>query len=951
MKLLKPLLKMGISCCALCAATLLSAQQMPADQPIPLDPQVRYGKLSNGLTYYIRKNTYQPKVADFYIAQKVGSILEKPSQRGLAHFLEHMAFNGSKHFPGGDKGPSIVPWCESIGIRYGNNLNAYTSVDETVYNICDVPVLREGIIDSCLYILRDWSNDLLLTDTEIDKERGVIEEEWRSRQNATMRIYEQIEKKVYKGCKYEDCLPIGNMDVVRHFPYKELRDYYKEWYRPDLQAIIVVGDVDPDRMEQKIKQLFADIPMPSPASERIYYPVPDNKEPIVGIFTDKEETTTQVQLFFKHDPIPWEQRETLGAWKRYFENNMIDQIIDERMYEILQRADAPLLSYMTGDGDFLFSATKQAFTLIAQAKENQASQAIACLYREVLRAARGGFTASEVERAKMRLLSEYESYYKEREHTKNGNYVQSYVTHFLTRNVTPGIEYEYTELIRKVIPQITADELVSLLRSYLTPENRVLLLTSPEKDGLTYPTEQELLKAVTDVEAEQLEPYTDRIGNEPLIAQLPTPGKVVEQAPDSFGFTRLKLSNGMNVYVKPTDFNADDVRFSMIRDGGTSAFPESDIDQWRYATDIAEVGGLGTYSPQDLQKKLAGKQVSINTSGTTYTNQITGSCSPKDFETLLQLVYLQCTAPRKDEEALQAWKNSEKEDIRNADLQPETAFTDSIRHTVYTPSPRIEQPKEADIDAIDYDKSLNYFHALFDDASDFSAFIVGNVQIDSIRPYLEQYLAALPSDYTEETWQPISTKWRTGQNIKHFDRKLETPKEYIFISYNKPMPITLRDGLKIQMLSRILSIVYNETLREQEGGTYGASVYEENEPIPEPRLALTIYLNTDSSKLRRLMPLIRQGIEQLMQSGPQEEDLNKVKEYQLKSHQQRVRDNNYWLSQFATLKLYGINGVSGYEEAVKSITAEELKEFARTFFSGSNYYETIMSPAPQGKEP
>ncbi len=943
------LYKIRTSCCALCLAASLPLWGQQPNTPIPLDPQVRYGKLENGLTYYIRQNTFQPNLADFYIAQKVGSILEKPSQRGLAHFLEHMAFNGTTHFPAnGEAQSGIVPWCESVGIKFGTNLNAYTSVDETVYNICDAPVTREGIIDSCLLILHDWSNELSLTDEEIDKERGVIEEEWRSRQNSTMRIYEQIGEKIYKGCKYEDCLPIGSMEVVRNFPYQELRDYYEEWYRPDLQGIIVVGDIAPDQIEQKIKQLFSGIPAQPSAPERIYYPVPDNETPIVGIFTDQEETSTEVQFFFKHDPIPWEERETLGAWKRYFENNMIVQMISERMNEIVQRADAPLLDYWIGDGDFLFSSTKRAFTLGVEAKENQAGEGLSCVYREVLRAARGGFTPSEIERAKLRLLSQYESYYKERMHTKNGSYVRSYIDHFLNHNVTPGIEYEYTELIQKIIPQITGEELVSLLNSYLTAENRVLLLTGPAKEGVNYPGEQDLLDSIAHVEAEELTPYEDKIGDEPLIAQMPEPGQIVEQAPDSFGFTHLKLSNGMDVYVKPTDFSMEEVYFHMSRNGGTSLFPDSDIVNWRYAARMASVGGLGTYSPQDLLKKLAGKQASYSVYADEYSNGITGSSTPKDFETLMQLVYLQWTAPRKDEEALQSWKNSRKESIRNADLQPETAFSDSLKHTIFTPSPRIERATEADIDAIDYDKSMDYFRKMFADASDFSVFIVGNVQPDSIRPHLEQYLATLPSDYTEESWQKTQGgEWRSGEYANHFQRKLETPKNYIFIQYNTPMPVTLENGLKLQMISRALDIVYIRTLREDEGGTYGASVYETNDTRPEHRMGLNIYLNTDSAKQARLLPLLYKGIDDLIQNGPGEEDLGKVKEYMLKRHQQRIRENNYWLSQILALKMDGLNPVTGYEEAVRNITQEALRDFARTFFEGANHYEVIMSPMPQ----
>ncbi len=935
--------------CVVCSlATALPARGQTADEnrPIPLDPQVRYGRLENGLTYYVRRNTFQPGLADFYIAQRVGSILEEPGQRGLAHFLEHMAFNGSRNFPGSDGGQRIVDWCETVGIRFGQNLNAYTSVDETVYNICDAPIAREGIVDSCLLILHDWSGGLLLTDEEIDKERGVIEEEWRTRQNAAMRIYEQIEEKVYKGCKYEDCLPIGNIEVVRTFPYEALRSYYKKWYRPDLQGIIVVGDIDPDLVEQKIKRLFADIPAPGPdAAKRTYYPVPDNKEPIVGIFTDKEMNDTQVELYFKHEPIPRDRRETLGAWRRYFENSIISQVLSERLIDIQQKPDAPILNSWMGEGSFLFSDTKNSFVVGAAVKEGQAREGLACIYREALRAARGGLTPAEVERAKARIASSYESAYNEREHTKNVAYVNSYVRHFLNGNVTPGIEREYTELIRNVIPTITAEELTALLRSYLTETNRVLLLTGPEKEGLAYPTEGELLQTLADVEAEQLEPFVDKVGNEPLIAQLPEPGKVVEQEPDSFGFTRWKLSNGMTVYVKPTDFSRDEVRLHMARDGGTSLFPDSDIRNWAYATRLTEEGGLGNFDNLQLAQKLAGKQVDYSTYQEPYGNGLNGSCAPRDFETLLQLVYLQFTAPRRDEEAMMAWKNGEKENIRNLNLRPETAFSDSLTHSMFLPSPRRRRFTEADIDSINYDRAMDYFRHMFSDASDFSVYIVGNVQPDSIRPYVEQYLAALPSDFTEESWQRISGDWRTGERINHFQRAQETPKSYILLCYNKPEALTLRSGMKMQMLARLLDIVYTETLREDEGGTYGASVSELSEPLPEPRTGLQIFLTTDLSKQARLMPLVYKGLDDLARRGPNADDLDKVKEFMLKQQRQRLRENSYWLSKIYMLKTFGIDSLTGYKEAVRNITAEELQQYARDFLEDCNRVEVIMEPA------
>lgn len=936
-------------CTPLLMITELNAQD--PDTSLPMDPEVRYGKLSNGLTYYIRKNTYRPHLADFYIAQKVGSILEKPEQRGLAHFLEHMAFNGTTHFPGGSQGADIREWCETVGIKFGKNLNAYTSIDETVYNISDAPVVREGVIDSCLLILHDWSNDLLLTDEEIDKERGVIHEEWRTRQNASMRLLEKYEEYAYKDTKYEDCLPLGHMDVVLNFKYKDLRDYYEKWYRPDLQGIVIVGDIDPDQIEKKIKHLFSDIPAQPNADERIYYPVSDNKEPVVGIFTDKEQPDTEINLFFKHETTPFEKRSTTEAWKRNVIDVMISHMMGGRLSELKNKPDAPFLDAGVNNSSFLFSTTKETFALYVTGKEGLAEKALEATYREMLRAVEFGFLESELSRMKKNYLTHYENLYKERNSIENEQHVDQYVQHFIESRPATSIEYEYRELALKLIPQITLQEVNEQLRAYVTRENRVLFLVGPEKKGLFYPSEQTLLQILSDVEAEPLTAYTENIDESPLVENLPEPGAVIEESQSVFGSTRWKLSNGLTVFIKPTDFKADEVQLTMTRNVGNSVYPDSEKPNWHNAASIVLEGGLGKYSPTDISKKLAGRYSSANTYFDEYADQITGYSTPKDFETLMQFIYLICTSPRKDTNAAAVWKNKIKENIRNEILQPEIAFSDSVSTAIYGSNPRIRRLTESDIDSIDYDRCIQIFREKYSDASDYTVFIVGNVQPDSIRPDIEKYLGALPSLHTKDTWKDTGLRIRKGNFRNHFERMQETEKSSISIVYADTIQITPRTSLLSAMIKHLLSITYTEKVREEEGGTYGVQLGGNMEFLPKPIILFQINFTTNPDIQNKLLSIIYKEIDRFIEQGPKPEDLVKTKEFMLKDFANQTKENSYWMQQLVLEQTRGFSTYNDYENIVKNTTTAELQEFARRLFTKANRYEVIMnspgkSPAP-----
>ena len=619
-------------------------------QQLPVDKNVRIGKLDNGLTYYIRHNALPEKRAEFYIAQKVGSILEEPQQRGLAHFLEHMAFNGTKHFPGDETGLGIVPWCETKGIKFGTNLNAYTGVEQTVYNISNVPTENINVIDSCLLILHDWSNAINLADKEIDKERGVIREEWRSRNSGMLRIMTDAQPTLYPDSKYADCMPIGSIDVINNFPYQDIRDYYAKWYRTDLQGIIIVGDINVDEIEAKLKKVFADVKAPVNPAERIYYPVADNQEPLIYIGTDKEVKNPSVNIFFKQDATPDSMKNTIAYYATNYMVSMAMNMLNNRLNELAQTANPPFTSAGAGYGEFFLAKTKEAFSLSASSKIDGIDLAMKTVLEEAERARRFGFTATEYERARANYMQAVESAYNEREKTKSGAYVNEYVNNFLDKEPIPGIEFEYM-LVNQMAPNIPVDAINKFMQRLITDNNQVVLLAGPEKESVKYPSKEEIAALLREMKSSDLKPYEDKVSNEPLISEDIKGGKIVsEQTDDTFGTTTLTLSNGVKIIIKKTDFKADEIRMKGVSLGGSSLFPDSEIININ-GLDAVSVGGLGNFSAVDLEKVLAGKKASVGYGIGDKTETVNGSCSPKDFETMMQLTYLTFTAPRRDDDA------------------------------------------------------------------------------------------------------------------------------------------------------------------------------------------------------------------------------------------------------------------------------------------------------------
>ena len=911
------------------------AQQLP---PIPTDPNVRIGKLENGLTYYIRHNELPEKRADFYIAQNVGSILEEDNQRGLAHFLEHMCFNGTTHFPGN----LLREYLEKIGVKFGENLNAYTSLDKTVYNISNVPVIRDGIVDSCLLVLHDWANDLTLDPKEIDKERGVIHEEWRTGMGAMMRMYEQTLPTLFKGSKYANRLPIGTMEVVDNFPYQALRDYYEKWYRPDLQGVLVVGDVDVDKIEAKIKEMFSSIEMPANPAVRVQYPVPDNDEPLIAIAKDKEQQIPIVYLCYKHDAVPAEMKNNMGYLAMNYMKSAAESMLNARLAELMQQAEPPFIEASVFDGDFILARTKGAFTGGIACKEDAILPGMKAVMTEVERMRRYGFTASEYSRAKADYLRGLESAYNERDKVKNHTYMQEYVNHFTDNEPIPGIENKYA-IMNQIVPSITVEHINAMMKQLIGEKNMAIGVFCPEKEGMKYPTEAEIAALIKSVQQDSLEAYVDKVSDEPLLKTLPEGGKVTAQEQGAFGSTVLTLNNGVRVILKPTEFKADQIQMKAFSPGGNSLFDDKDALQFKVMNDLIDLGGLGNFSATDLDKVLAGKMASASAEVNTYSEGLSGGCSPKDLETMLQLVYLHFTAPRMDADAFASYKNRMKAALENQEANPMVAFSDSIQKAMTGIKPRTQRIHAADVDKIDYERVMALYNDRFKDASDFTFIFVGNIDQATATPLIEQYLGSLPSINRKEDFRDVNLNIRKGEHKNVFHRELQTQKATVCIIRSGECEYTLKNQLMMSMLSQLLTMEYTETVREDEGASYGVGVSGDISLYPKVEATLQISFDTNPEKRAKMSSLIDKGINDFIANGPKAENLQKVKEYMLKNYEANQKENGYWMNILYSYFWENSDMATGYADTVNGITAADLQHFAKDFFSQNNRIEVSMT--------
>ncbi len=865
-------------------------------QQLPQDPTIRKGQLKNGMTYYIRHNAKEAGLADFYIAQRVGSILEEPRQRGLAHFLEHMAFNGTKNFPGKGKRLGIVPWCETIGVKFGANLNAYTSIDQTVYHIGSAPLKREGIIDSCLLVLHDWSHYLLLEDKEIDKERGVIHEEWRTRRAgmAVQRLQELAMPKVYRGTKYEDCLPIGSMDIVDNFPYQDLRDYYQKWYRPDLQAIIVVGDFDVDKMERKIKKVFSSIPMPKKPAERIYYPVGDNEKMIIDIEKDKEQPIVLCHIYQKREATPDNEKNSGKYLRDSYIDGLISTMLNDRLVEMRQQPISPYQSATGRASQFFLSRTKDAFSLSISCKQDNILGGIISAVGVAERVRQHGFTQSELDRAKKLRLNAAERRAKMKDDYRNSHYVNEFVDNFLEGEPLVSVEF-LLENTRQLDRDVTLAEVNEAVKELITDKNQVVVMYAPDKEGFEIPSEQQIEQVILTAQQLNYAPYQETLLTESLVSDLPKAGSIVGEKPYRHGFTELTLSNGMKVYTKKTDYESDAISLRMQADGGTSLYGDEDIPNFALISSGVTEGGVGNFDAVTLRKMLTGKSVRVSPSVGSMRQGITGSSSVKDMETMFQLAYLYFTQPRKDTAAFAGLMNRQYAFLANRNASPKVDYNDSIRAILYGHHPRMEPVVQSTLDRVNYDRILQIYKERFSDAANFKTVIIGNYDEQQLRQVLCQYLAVLPATGKhEQTNYSNVPRIVDGKKTVCFTKPQATPLANVSIYLTADVPFTAQSDLELDFLKRCLSIAYTDSVREEKGGTYGVSVDFGLDKDDKPNATLKISYNADPQRYKELNPIIYQQLQHIANNGPSVSSMQKVKEYLVKQYAQAAITNDYW---------------------------------------------------------
>ena len=919
---------------------MMAQMEMPS---LPVDPDVRIGKLDNGLTYYIRYNNWPENRAEFYIAQRVGSIQENDDQRGLAHFLEHMAFNGSKHF----KGNELIRWCESVGIQFGGDLNAYTSIDKTVYNISNVPTTREGIIDSCLLILYDWADGLLLEQEEIEKERGVIHEEWRLRTSAQMRMLERDLPKLYPGSKYGYRMPIGLMEIIDNFERPFLQQYYEKWYRPDNQAIIVVGDVDVDKIEQKIKDLFSPIVLPDNRALVTMEPVPDNNEAIYVIDQDKEQRTNDVHLMMKREAFPDSLKNTMAYMIFDYVKNAAVSMLNDRLKEYAEKPESPFLQASASYDQYLLSRPVDAFEVDVLPKDGQTDASVTAAYTEARRAAEFGFTATEYNRYKQNYLSQLDKQYLNKDKRYNSQFVDAYVDNFLDCNPIPSIDYTY-ETMKQIVPMLPLEAVNSVMKELVLPTdtNLVVLSFNTEKEGAVYPTEDGLKKAIADARTAQIEAYVDNVKDEPLMTELPQKGAIVSETKnDLFGYTELKLSNGATVVLKQTDLKKDQVLLSGEGFGGSALYGEKDFANIKMFGDVIEASGLGNFSHTELEKAMAGKIASASLQLGTNRQLVNGSSTPKDVETMLQLVYLYFTNIAKDQKSYDNMMQTVEVALKNRLLQPETVFSDSLIATLTCNNPRFKSLDVADLPNVNYDRILEIAKERTANAAAFTFTIIGNYDEAAIRPLIEQYLAALPAKGDVVKSKDVSTDFK-GVVVNNFKHKAETPKAIaVMVWHSKNIPYTLENAVKADMVGQILSMEYLKKIREDASAAYtvvAQSGVSRNDFESEAQVLA--YCPMKPEKADTAVLILRDEVEAMTKTCDADK-LVKVKEYMLKNHGDQLKQNNYWLGRINTWRKYGQDFHTDYEKVVNAQTIESVTAFVKELLKAGNRAEIIMMPA------
>ena len=924
--------------------TTICAQD-PSEMQLPLDPAVRVGKLDNGMTYYIRHNEKPKGQASFYIYHDVGAIQEDDDQQGLAHFLEHMAFNGTKNLP--DK--QIIDRLESIGVQFGNNLNAFTSWDCTQYMVMDMPVTEENV-DLALLILHDWSQFIALQPEEIDSERGVIMEELRTRDGANLRAQNDMIRNLFKGSLYEHRNLIGYLDGLKSFDQQALVNFYKKWYRPEYQAIVIVGDIDVDQVEAKLHTLMADIPAsPADAAQKVMHYVPATEEPIISIFSDPELTQSSVMMFARRDALPKEYNNTIVGYSFDLVETFAAVMMNARFEEIAQAADAPFLGGGMSEGGIGICPTMESTMFTVTAHEGRIDEAFRAMYTEMERMRRYGFTAGEFERAKQEILRWAERSYTNRNDVSNAEYAQRYLDNYADGTPMMDAETEWM-LDQQFINSLTVDQINEAYAQIATPnQNLVILARSPKKEGVVIPTEEEILAIKAEVEASEIAPYEDNTVIEPLIdPSLKLKGSKVKgvETNESLGYTEWTLKNGITVVVRPSTLKADEVMIVASAKGGKSMLSDADYFHGDYLPVVMQTSGISKFSATELSKQLSGKSAYASVSVSDYEHAVSAGGSPKDIETILQLMYLNFTDPRFDETDLQNLKNMYVPYFRNMESDPGYLMGKAFTETLYQNHPRRQMTSAAQIESLDLATLARVHGELFTYADDFRFVIVGNVDLETLKPLVEKYIGSLPTSKKVE-YAVVDDGVRTapGEVTNDFRAEMIQPKVSVYLTYTGAIEDNAKNRLIMDLLTRALDSRYMVSIREEKGGTYGVHVQGGINEYPTEQYIAMIVFDTNEQLADELVDICYAEIEKIANEGPLAEDIAKSKEFLQKNYANVLENNGGWMSAIDRWYDEGYNYKEEYLGILESITLEDIQAMAQKILEDGNRTLVIMRPA------
>lgn len=909
--------------------------------PLPVDSNVIIGKLQNGMTYYIRENKKPEDRAELRLAVNAGSVLEDDDQQGIAHFVEHMAFDGTKHF----QKQQIIDYMESIGMRFGADLNAYTSFDETVYQLT-IPTDQDSIIKTAFQIMEDWAHNVTYDSTQIDKERGVVIEEWRLGRGANKRMYDKQVPVLLKDSRYAVRNTIGKKEILESVPHARLMQFYKDWYRPELMSVVAVGDFDKHKIEQLVKQQFSAIPVRSKGRERIVYPVPDHAETLFTIVADSEATNSEVGVYFKRAV---EKEKSVGDFRRNLVGTLYHSMLNMRLYEIGQQPDPPFLNAYSGDGGL---RTTDFHILQATVKDNGIERGLQSILVEAERVKRFGFTQTELDREKKELLRSMEQEYNERDKTESRNLVDQYVYNFLNESSIAGVENEY-KLYKQYLPRITLDEINRRGNELMAESNRVVMASCPMKKGVQMPTEESLKKVFVSIASQDIKPYEDKVSNSPLLDHPPSAGTITEEKEwKELGVTEWKLSNGAHVILKPTDFKNDEVIFSAYGFGGSSHVQDEDFIPGMTASSIVQEGGVGTFDQVTLNKMLQGKVVHLFPYIDELDEGFSGGASPTDLETMFQLMYLYATVPRSDSSAYLSYKDKMKGFLQNRNLRPETAFQDTVSTTLTQYHLRRKPFSESMLDKFDLKKSLDIYRDRFSDAGEFTFIFIGAFKIDQIKPLILQYVGGLPSTNRKETWKDVGINFPKGVIAKKVMKGIE-PKSSVQLIFTGPFEWSRDNHYAIDVLTRVLNIKLREVLREDKGEVYGVGIGATPVHYPRQQYRLAVGWGCAPDNVEGLISAALLQIDSVKKFGVPDIYINKVKEIERREREVNLKENHFWLNmlKYAFYNDEDPNNILKYNQLINTTSSDMVQKAAQKYFDMQNYIKVVLYPdSTQGKK-